>query len=592
MAIEIYEQMQNEGIQPDQFTFIRILTACSGLQALDRGRRIHSQIRESGLESNVAVASSLVDMYAKCGSIDEAWTVFKDMPERNVVSWTAMITGCVKCGQGPKALELFQQMQERGVEPNTVTFVGAVSACASRGALEEGRRLHKQIIQRRFESNFYVGSSLIDMYVRFGEIEDAWAVFQSIARPDVVAWSAMILGFAKCGQGQRALELFAQMQKFRVTPNSLTFVAVLNACAGAAALEEGRRAHDHILSKGFQSSAFVGSALVDMYAKCGSLEEAWNAFNTAPAWDVVVWNAMLGGLAMHGHASDALRLFERMCREGVKVDEVTFVSLLSTCSHGGLVDDGLQSFTAMGETQGLSAAVEHFTCVVDLLGRAGRLHEAEDLIRMMTCEPSVDMWMALLGACRVHGNVEIGERIGNRILEMDAGKSAGYVLLSNIYSAAGKWDRSAEIKRKMVEKGVKKDPGCTWIEVDDEMHSFTVDDNRHPQIGEIHRCLEGLTAQMKEAGYVPDTRQVLHDLGEEERVSHLGYHSEKLAIAYGLMRTPPGTPIRIFKNLRVCHDCHTATKFISEIVGRAIIVRDGNRFHCFQDGVCSCRDYW
>jgi pentatricopeptide repeat protein len=308
--------------------------------------------------------------------------------------------------------------------------------------------------------------------------------------------------------------------------------------------------------------------------------------------DVVAWNTMLGGYAMHGLAKEALELLERMCEEGIEVDNVTLVALLSACSHLGLFDEGMHYYESMGLVYGVSSTVEHYACMVDLLGRAGHLDEAEDLIKTMPFEPNVAVWKALLGACRVCGNVEMGERIAKEVIYLDPGNSAGYVLLSNIYAAAGKWDNSADIQCQRLERGVKKEPGCTWIEVNNEMHSFMVDDRGHPHITEIHAKLRKLSAQMQEIGYVPDTRFVLHDVDEEEKALQLCYHSEKLAIAFGLISTPPGTSLRIFKNLRICGDCHTATKFISRIVGRTIIVRDAHRFHHFEDGYCSCRDYW
>jgi pentatricopeptide repeat protein len=591
-ALELFQQMQQEGVKPNLVTFVGVLNACASVLALEEGRRAHEQIIQNGWESDVSIGSSLVDMYTKCGSMEDAWAVFNKMPSRDVVSWTAMIFGHVKYGQGLKALELFRQMQQEGVQPNTVTFMGVLNACASLVALEEGRCAHEQIIQSGCESDVSVGSSLIDMYAKCGSMDDACRVFDKMVSRDVVSWTVMMLGHVKCGQGQKALGLFRQMQQEGVLPNAVTFMVVLNACASVVALEEGRRVHEQIIQSSCESDVFVGNSLIDMYAKCGSMEDAWRVFNTMPSRDVVSWNAMLGGFALHGHGEEALAHFERMCEEGIEVDNVTFVCLLSACSHAGLLCEGQRSFGSMSTVHKISAKLEHYTCMVDLLGRAGHLHEAEDMIKVMPCKPDVAVWMALLGACRIHGNVEMGERIAKHILEVDPGNAAGYVLLSNIYAAAGKWDLSEKVQSQRKERGVKKQSGRTWIEVNNEVHTFVVDDQDHPQIIEIRAELKRLYRQMQEAGYVPDTKFVLHDVEEEEKVYHLCHHSEKLAIAFGLISTPPGTTLRIFKNLRVCGDCHTSTKFIAKIVGRAIIVRDANRFHHFECGVCSCRDYW
>ncbi|CAM6054309.1 unnamed protein product [Sphagnum tenellum] len=610
------------------------LNACASLGALQEGRQVHEQIIRSGCEADVFVGCSLVDMYAKCRHMQDAWRVFKNMssrdvvawntmilghvkcgqgrkalelfqqmlqedifvrsslvdmyvkcgsmedaqrvfnkiPSRDVVTWTAMIFGFVKCQQGQKALELFQQMQHEGVQPNSVTFVGVLNACASVVALEEG--------------------SLVDMYAKCGSIEDAWRVFNKMPSRDVVTWTTMMLGHLKCGQGQEALELFRQMQKEGVQPNSVTFVGLLNACASVAALEEGRCAHEQILQSEWHSNIFVRNSLVDMYGKCGSMEDAQRVFNNMPLHDVVSWNAILGGCAMHGHGKEALRHFELMCEEGVKPNDITFVCLLSACGHAGLVDEGLRCFTSMSTVYKISAKLEHYTCMVDLLGRSGRLQEAENMIQALPFRPDGALWMALLGACRIHANVEMGERIAKRVLELEPENALGYVLLSNIYAAAGKRDLCKNVERQRKERGVKKQLGRTWIEVNNEVHTFVVDDQEHPQISQIHAQLKRLSGLMHDAGYVPVTEFVLHDVEEESKVFHLCHHSEKLAIAFGLINTDPGTPLRIMKNLRVCEDCHTSTKFISKLVGRTIMVRDANRFHHFQDGVCSCMDYW
>ncbi|CAM6073937.1 unnamed protein product [Sphagnum tenellum] len=410
---------------------------------------------------------------------------------------------------------------------------------------------------------------------------------------NIFPWNLRLARYVKAGLHHKALDLFAQMQQEGLIPDSFTFVQLLNVCASLRALESGRKIHAQIIQSGCECNIFVESGLIDMYAKCGSLADARKrVFNKMTTRDVVAWNTMLGGYAMHGLAKEALELLERMCEQGVEVDNITLVALLSACSHLGLVDEGMHYYESMGLVYGVSSTVEHYACMVDLLGRAGHLDEAEDLIKTMPFEPNVAVWKALLGACRVCGNVEMGERIAKEVIGLDPGNSAGYVLLSNIYAAAGKWDISADIQCQRLERGVKKEPGRTWIEVNNEMHSFMVDDQGHPDITEIHAKLRKLSAQMEEIGYVPDTRFVLHDVDEEEKALQLCYHSEKLAIAFGLISTPPGTSLRIFKNLRICGDCHNATKFISRIVGRTIIVRDAHRFHHFEDGYCSCRDYW
>jgi pentatricopeptide repeat protein len=414
-ALELFRQMQSEGMEPVPITFVGVLNACASTTSLKEGRHVHEQIMRSGCESNIFVGNSLIDMYAKCGSIEDARRVFNRMVSRNAISWNALILGYVKCGQGRKALELFKQMQCEGLQPDRVTFVGILNACASVVALEEGRCVHEQIIQWDCEADVKVSNSLIDMYSKCGSIEDAWRVFTKMVTHDVISWSAIILGYLKCGQGTKALELYQQMQSEGVQPDPVTFVGVLNACASVSALEEGRCIHKQIISSDCKFDVFVACSLIDMYSKCGSIEDAQRVFNKLPTRNLVSWNAMLGGYAMHGHAKEALEHFQQMCQEGVEVDRVTFVALLSACSHVGLVDEGLCYFESMGSVYRISAIAEHYACMVDLLGRAGHLQEAENLIDTMPFKPSAFVWKALLGACRIHGNVEMGERIAECI---------------------------------------------------------------------------------------------------------------------------------------------------------------------------------
>ncbi|CAM6061539.1 unnamed protein product [Sphagnum tenellum] len=494
-------------------------------------------------------------------------------------------------------------MQQEGVRPDPFTFVAVLNACASTVAIEEGRSAHKQIIQSGWDSDVIVGNSLVDMYAECGSMDDAWRVFSKMPSRDVVTWTTMISGHVTCGEGQKALELFRQMQQEGLQPDSFTFVAVLNACASIVAIEEGRSAHEQIIQGGWDSDVFiiqsgwdshvkVGNSLVDMYAKCGSMEDAWTVFNKMASRDVVSWSAILGGCAMHGHGKEALKHFERMCEEGVQPDDITFVCLLSACSYAGLVDEGMHCHASMSTVYRISAKLEHYTCKIDLLGCAGHLQEAENMIKAMPYKPHANAWKALLGTCRIHGNVEMGERVAKQIVELEPDNASGYVLLSNIYAAAGNRHFCKKVEQWRKERGVKKKPGRTWIKVNNQVHTFVVDDQHHPQMIEIHAELNRLSGLMCDLGYVPHTKLVMHDVEEEEKVLQLCHHSEKLAIAFGLINTAPGSPLRIRKNLQVCEDCHSSTKFISKIVGREIIVRDANRFHHFEDGVCSCMDYW
>jgi len=360
-ALELFQQMQQDGVPPDSVTFVGVLKACANVVAIEEDRYVRQQIIQSGLESDVFVGNSLVDMHAKCRSMEDAWRVFNKMPSRDVVTWTTMMLGHVQCSQGQKALELFRQMQQEGVRPSSVTVVRVLKACASVVAIEEGRCVHQQIIQSGLESDVFVGSTLVDMYAKCGSMEDAWRVFNKMPSRHVITWIAMIFGHVKCGQGQEALELFWEMQQEGVQPNSVTFVGVLNACASMVALEEDRCAHEQIIQSGLESVVSVGNSLVDMYAKSGSMEDAWSVFNKMPSRNVVTWTVILGGCVIHGYGKEVLKHFESMCEEGVQPNDVTFVCLLSACSHEGLVDEGMWCYASMVTEYMISAKSEQYT---------------------------------------------------------------------------------------------------------------------------------------------------------------------------------------------------------------------------------------
>ena len=591
-AYELFLQMQREGLKPDAFTYSSILNACASTGALEWVKEVHMHAREAGFESGVRVGSALVHMYAKCGSIDDARLTFDKMKERDVITWNVMIGGLAQHGCGHEAYELFLQMQREGFKPDAVTYASILNACASAGALEWVKEVHMHAREAGFESDVRVGSALVHMYAKCGSIDDARLAFDKMEERDVITWSVMIGGLAEHGCGHEAYELFLQMQREGFKPDAVTYASILNACASAGALEWVKEVHRHAHEAGFESDVRVGSALVHMYAKCGGIADARLTFDRMEERDVVTWNVMIGGLAQHGCGHEALEVFRSMIADGVKPDEISFVAVLSACSHSGLVDEGRRLFLAMTQDYGIEPTVVLCNCMVDVVGRAGRLEEAKLFIDKMPVEPNEATWGALLGACRTYGNVDLGKLAANERLKLEPMDASAYVLLSNIYAAAGKWEEVLWVRTMMQERGIRKEPGRSWIEVDNKVHDFVVGDTSHSEAKEIYAELRRLRKRIKAEGYIPDTRLVLRNIDEEEKELALCSHSEKLAIAYGLMRTPLAEPIRVFKNLRVCSDCHTATKFISKAIVREIVVRDANRFHHFQDGVCSCGDYW
>ncbi|KAJ7540073.1 hypothetical protein O6H91_10G000700 [Diphasiastrum complanatum] len=591
-ALHMLKLMVQQTTKPPIHSYVCLLKGCSRRKALAEGKQVHALIVQSVLDSNIFLANTLVHMYSKCGSLLHAHKVFSNMPQHNVYSWTAIISAYADSGEVEEAINLFQKMQETGLAPDKVLFVVVLKACASLAGLEQGRQLHSEIIKRGFQSDVVVGSTLVNMYAKCGCTEDARELFDNMTERDVVSWNAMIAGYAQNGLGKEALVLYEQMKQEGMQPDNVTFVLLLKACASLAALEQGKQLHSEIVKRGFQSDVVVRNTLVDMYAKCGCTEDARELLDNMSERDVVSWTAMIAGYAQNGLAQEALALFEQMQREGTKPDEVTYISILSACAHSGLLDQGRYVFDSMCRNHGVTPTREHYACMVDLLGRAGCLADAELFINKMPIQPDSVVWMTLLGAARNHGHVEIGRRAFDHVVKLEPKNASPYVLLSNIYAAAGRKDELAKIRNEMKEAGVKKMPGCSWIEVDNQLHAFVVGDATHPQSKEIQAELDRLVGLMKKAGYKPNLSFLLDDVEEEEEENALCGHSEKQAIAFGLINTPFGTPIRIKKNLRVCGVCHNATKIISKIVGRDISVMDANRYHHFKDGFCSCGDYW
>ncbi|XP_059069451.1 pentatricopeptide repeat-containing protein At4g21065-like [Cryptomeria japonica] len=622
-ALEIFKQMQLAGVKPNSATFASILPACAKMGSLEQGMDIHKSIKDRRILSDVVVATALVDMYAKCGSIDKARELFDKIPQRNVVSWNAMIAGYARCGSVDKARELFDRMPQRnviswnamiagyaqkgslekasetfkqmelaGVKPNSTTFASILPACAKMGALEQGMDIHKSIKDRRILSDVIVATALVDMYAKCGSIYKARELFDNMPQRNVVSWNAMIAGYAQNGYVEKALETFKQMQLAGVNPDLTTFACVLPACAKMGALQQGMEIHQIMKDRGILSDIVVGNALVDMYAKCGSIDNACELFNRMLQKDVVSWTAMIAGYAQNGFIGKALETFKQMQLAGVKPNSTTFACVLCACSHSGLVDEGCKYFNHMTNPYRITPTIDHYVCMVDLLARAGYLEDTLNFIIKMPVKPVVVVWMCFLGACRSHMNLGLGVFTAMLLFDLDPRNPTTYVLLSNIYAEVGRRSEVQMVRRLMKDSGIKKIPGCSWIECQNMVHAFCVGDRSHPQTLEIYAKLEELAWEMKAAGYFSDAKHLLNDVEEEEKELFLCHHSEKLAIAFGLLETPSGTTIRVVKNLRVCTDCHTATKFISKIVGREIVVRDVNRFHHFKLGECSCGDYW
>ncbi|KAL5712605.1 Pentatricopeptide repeat-containing protein [Ranunculus cassubicifolius] len=593
-AIVHFCDMLREEIQPNDFTFPCTLKAAGSMNSAVIGKQLHGMAIKCGQIGDVFIGCSAFDMYCKTGLRDDSRKMFDEMPERNIATWNAFISNAVVDGMIYDAIHAFIGFRRIGGEPNSITFCAFLNACSDTKDIRLGRQLHGFVVRSGCDSDVRVANGLVDFYGKNNEVLSAEAIFYEIREPTSVSWSSMVAACVQNDEEEKACLVFLKSRKADVPPTDFMIASVLSACAGLAGLELGRSVHCLGVKGCVDENVYVGSSLVDMYGKCGNIEDADQAFREMPVRNLISWNAMIGGYAHQGHADMALNLFKNMTDSNGEVSPnyVTFVCILSACSRAGSLEEGFDIFDMMQKRFGIVPGPEHYACVVDMLGRAGRVEQAYQFIKTMPIRPTVSVWGALLGACRVYGKPELGKIAADNLFELDPHDSGNHVLLSNMFAAAGRWNEATDVRKDMTDVGIKKGPGCSWVTWKNIVHVFQAKDSSHERNTEILAMLAKLRRDMKEAGYIPHSGFALYDLEEEEKESEVWHHSEKLALAFGLISIPPGLPIRITKNLRVCVDCHSAIKFISGIVSREIIVRDNNRFHRFKDGQCSCRDYW
>ena len=524
--------------------------------------------------------------------MDSVRKVFDMMPIRDVVSWNTMISGNAQNGMYKEALSMLREMGNVNIKPDSFTLSSVLPIFAEYVEVIKGKEIHGYAIRSGFDSDVFIGSSLIDMYAKCTRMEDSHRVFDLLPRHDAISWNSIIAGCVQNGMFDEGLRFFRLMLNAKIKPMPVTFSSIMPACAHLTTLHLGKQLHGYIIRCQFDENVFIASSLVDMYAKCGNIRVAKWIFDRIESHDIVSWTAIIMGYAFNGYAHDAISLFEQMENEGTKPGYVSFIAILTACSHAGLIDKAWEYFNSMTKNFGIAPGLEHYAAVADVLGRAGRLEEAYDLISNMHIEPTGSIWLTLLAGCRVHKNIELAEKVAQKIFMADPELMAPYVLLSNIYAVAGRWKEVAKLRISMRNRGMRKNPGCSWIEVKNKVHAFVAGDKSHPSYDRINEALKVLLEKMEREGYVADTNEVTHDVDEEQKKTLLIGHSERLAIAFGIISTPAGMTIRITKNVRVCVDCHTAIKFMSKIEGREIIVRDNSRFHHFNGGQCSCGDYW
>ncbi|KAJ4950521.1 hypothetical protein NE237_027353 [Protea cynaroides] len=587
-GLKLFLMMRDLSIYPDFMTMTCVISACEILNDARLGKEIHGYVSRMEFGADVSICNALIQMYSSVGNLSEAEKVFCRIGFKDVVSWTAMISGYEKNGLPHKAVETYQRMGLKGVKPDEITIVSVLAACASVGLLDLGIKLHEFANKMGLITYTEVGNILIDMYSKCGCIDKALEVFKQMPEKNVISWTSIISGFRINNQSLEALSFFRQM-RFSLKPNLVTLVAALSTCAKIGALMCGKEIHAHALRSGVGFEKFLPNALLDMYTRCGRMEYARTLFDSHKDKDVSSWNIMLTGYAYRGYGTLTIDLFHRMIDEGENPNEITFIALLCACSRSGMVSEGLEYFNGMQQQYGVTPNLKHYACMVDLFGRAGHVEDAYEFIEKMPLEPDPAVWGALLNACRIHRQVELGELAARFIFKMDSESVGYYVLLCNFYADNGRWDEVLRVRKMMRETGVMVDPGCSWVEVKGKVHAFLSGDSSHPQIKEIHAVLNGLYERIKTINPGMPENSFVNDTGTSRADIFCG-HSERLAIAFGLINTVPGVPIWVTKNLYMCSSCHNTVKFISKIVRREITVRDTEQFHHFKDGICSCAD--
>ncbi|XP_021847810.1 pentatricopeptide repeat-containing protein At1g20230 [Spinacia oleracea] len=628
-AINLYSLFRKKNdihLPPDRILLLSVIKACAAFADLTKAKEIHEDAVTYRFVSDLNVGNALINMYGKCKFCEGAQSVFDGLPFKDVISWTSLLSSYVNSGFFREGLVTFREMGLNGLRPNAVTVSSILPACSELKWFNSGRQIHGYVVKDGVGENAFVTSALVDMYASCSCLKEAQLVFDHMLVRDIVSWNVILSAYFLNGESEMALSLFDEMRTQEVTlnydswntaiggcvqngentqalelliqmqikglkPNHITITSVLPACSNLESLRKGKEIHAYIFRNKTFSDMTTTTALVYMYAKCGELEISSQIFNMMPRKDAIAWNTMIISNSMHGKGDEALLLFKNMIISGVKPNSVTFTGVLSGCSHSRLVDEGIQVFHSMRDYF-IEPDADHYSSLVDLLSRAGQLEEAYEHIQKMPMKATAGAWGALLGGCRVYKNVDLARIAAKNLFEIEPDNPGNYVLLSNIFVAGKLWGEASKYRKIMEEKGMSKPPGCSWIQVKNKVYTFAVGDKSNEQSDEITKFLNDIRYKVRLAGYFPNTDFVLQDLDQEEKEEVLCNHSEKLAVAFGLLNLNGESSIRVFKNLRICGDCHNFIKFTAKVVGIQIIVRDSLRFHHFKEGLCSCRDFW
>ncbi|KAJ0988876.1 hypothetical protein J5N97_007232 [Dioscorea zingiberensis] len=603
-AMMVFVQLLESGFHPTNYTLGAVLSACSASYRVEFGEQVHGYIIKSGFESDTSIGNSLCSLYAKCASLESSVKAFGRIPDKNVISWTTVISACGDNGDADLGLRLFVDMISEHMLPNEFTLTSAMSLCCSAHAFDLGKQVHSLCVKFGCDSSLPVKNSIMYLYLKRGEIDEARRLFDSMENVRLITWNAMIAGHAQMmdmaiddvtahKSGTEALKMFHRLHQSGMKPDLFSFSSILTVCSALVSSEQGEQVHAQVIKSGFLADVVVSSALVNMYNKCGSIDKASKAFVEMNTRTLISWTSMITAYSQHGRAKEAIQLFEQMRLAGVRPNHVTFVGVLSACAHAGMVNEAQHYFSMMKNEYGIKPVMDHYACMVDMFVRLGCLEGAFDFIKSMAFEPNEIIWSILIAGCRSHGNMEMAFYAAERLLELKPKATETYVLLLNMYVAAERWQDVSRVRKLMKDEKIGVVRDRSWVNIKERVYFFRANDRSHFQSDQMHELLEDLLERAKSLGYVPYKNAEDSDDEKEEKAASGStlHHSERLAIAFGLLNMPEGAPVRVVKNITMCRDCHSSAKFFSILTGREIIVRDSKRLHKFKDGRCSCGDF-
>lgn len=502
-VLGLYNQMIKEDVRPDSSTFTVALKACVSLMDLKMGEEIWRKAVELGYGNDVFVGSSMLNLYVKCGKMNEAMVAFEKMQRKDLVCWSSMINGLVFNGQPREAVDAYKRMKKEGIDGDEVVMMGLIQACADLGDSRFGLSVHGYSIRRHLNLNVKVQTSLVDMYAKTGHLDLASHVFKNMSRINIVTWGALISGFAQNGLAGSTLELLMEMQSCGFEPDSVSLISALLACAQIGFLKLGKSIHGYTVRR-FDFNQVLGTSVIDMYSKCGVPSCARALFDQMQSRDLISWNVIIASYGIHGHGEEALSLFLQMIETKVKPDHSTFASLLSALSHSGLVEEGRYWFDLMVSKYKIQPTEKHYACMVDLLARAGEVEEALKIVDSMSTEPGLAVWVALLSGCHNHKKFSIGEKVAKKVLKLNPDDLGIHALVSNFFAMEQKWEEVAGVRKTMRKSGMKKVPGYSVVEVNGELHAFIMEDKSHNQYEDIVYVLKKLYLEMRAIRYLPN----------------------------------------------------------------------------------------